>query len=352
MQSEDYNIGMNAGTVTEKRSVSLVGILARYRQPSPVRSVFELSITAVSFVVVWTLAALAAVNGIWWGLLLTIPAAGFLVRLFVLQHDCGHGALFAGRRINDWIGRTIGILTLTPYDYWRRTHETHHATAGDLGNRGMGEISTLTVAEYRALPWWGCTRYWLYRHPIVLFGLAPAWLFIFQYRLPLGLMRSGVQPWVSTIVTNLGIALPVVILIWLMGIWPFLLVQLPITVMSATVGVWLFYVQHQFPDTHWSEGDEWNFQSAALHGSSHYDLPLMLRWFTGNIGIHHVHHLCCRVPFYRLPQILRDHPELRDIGRITLLQSLGCVRLTLWDEHAKRLISFRQARLHAGNHIR
>ncbi|WP_324754865.1 fatty acid desaturase [Roseovarius sp. Pro17] len=340
---------MNTGTVTEKRSVSLVGILARYRQPSPVRSVFELSITAVSFFTLWILTALAAVNGFWWGLLLTIPAAGFLVRLFVLQHDCGHGALFAGRRLNDWIGRTIGVLTLTPYDYWRRTHATHHATAGDLGNRGMGEISTLTVAEYRALPWWGRMRYWLYRHPIVLFGLAPAWLFIFQYRLPLGLMRAGMQPWVSTFVTNLGIALPVVILIWLMGIGPFLLVQLPITIMSATIGVWLFYVQHQFPDTHWSEGDEWNFQSAALHGSSHYDLPLMLRWFTGNIGIHHVHHLCCRVPFYRLPQILRDHPELRDIGRITLLQSLGCVRLTLWDEHAKQLISFRQARLSAGN---
>ncbi|RUM95200.1 fatty acid desaturase [Pseudaminobacter arsenicus] len=318
-------------------------ILAGYRQPDTVRSIIEIVITVVPFAACWALAAIAAMNGWWWGLLLTIPAAGFLVRLFILQHDCGHGALFGRRNANDWTGRVIGILTLTPYDYWRRTHAVHHATAGDLDRRGIGDVKTLTVREYQALPWHGRASYRLYRHPAVMFGLGPAWLFICQYRLPFGLMRAGVQPWASTVATNVGIALPVVGLIWMLGIGPFLMVQLPITLMAATAGVWLFYVQHQFEETHWSEGESWHFQSAALHGSSHYALPLILRWFTGNIGIHHVHHLASRIPFYRLPQVLVDHPELRDMSRITLLQSLRCVKLALWDEQAKRLVSFGEA---------
>lgn len=319
-------------------------ILTAYRQPSTARSIAEIIITVVPFAACWVLAAMSALNGWWPGLIFTIPAAGFLVRLFILQHDCGHGALFARRAANDWTGRVIGILTLTPYDYWRRTHAVHHATAGNLDQRGIGDVTTLTVGEYRALPWLGRARYWLYRHPVVMFGLGPAWLFICQYRLPFGLMRAGVQPWTSTVATNVGIALPAAALIWMLGLGPFLMVQLPITLMAATIGVWLFYVQHQFEETHWSESEDWNFQHAALHGSSHYDLPAVLRWFTGNIGIHHVHHLASRIPFYRLPQVLRDHPELRDLGRITFLQSLSCVGLVLWDERAKRLVSFRQAR--------
>lgn len=336
--------GNGAATKSESESRSWGRVLARYRNPSSVRSTIEIILTALPFVLLWILSAISVVSGFWWGLVLTIPAAGFLVRLFILQHDCGHGALFKQRRANDWTGRTIGVLTLTPYDYWRRTHAVHHATAGNLAKRGIGDVDTLTVDEYRALSSWGRMLYWLYRHPVVMFGLGPAWLFICQYRLPFGLMRAGVQPWASTIATNLGIALPVAVLIWLMGLGPFLAIQLPITLMSATVGVWLFYVQHQFEETHWSQAEDWNFQHASLHGSSHYDLPFPLRWFTGNIGIHHVHHLSSKVPFYRLPQILRDYPELRDVGRLTLLQSLGCVKLVLWDERAKRLVSFREAR--------
>ncbi|NMG40790.1 fatty acid desaturase [Chelativorans sp. ZYF759] len=319
-------------------------ILARYRQPSGWRSAFEIAVTVVPFVILWAATAIAVVHGHWWGLILTVPAAGFLVRMFMLQHDCGHGALFARRKLNDWIGRAIGVLTLTPYDYWRRSHAVHHATAGNLDHRGVGDITTLTLGEYRALSRWGRARYWLYRNPVVMFGFGPAWVFICQHRLPVGYMRSGVTPWISTLATNLGIALPAIGLIWLMGLVPFLLVQLPITLMAATAGVWLFYVQHQFEETHWSKDNDWNFHGAALHGSSHYDLPGVLHWFTGNIGIHHVHHLASTVPFYRLPQVLRDHPELRDIGRITFMDSLRCVKLVLWDETAGRLISFREAR--------
>src|SRR5690606_25647403 len=235
-------------------------------------------------------------------------------------------------------------FTLTPYDYWRRTHAIHHATAGNLDKRGIGDVNTLTVREYRALSWWGRMRYRLYRHPLVMFGLGPAWLFICQYRLPFGLMRAGVQPWVSTIATNLGVAVPVTVLIWFIGIGPFLVVQVPITLMAATAGVWLFYIQHQFDETHLSYGHDSSVQHPPLHGSSHSVPPFPLRWTIVNIGIHHVHHLSAKVPFYRLPEVLRDHPDLRDLGRTTFLQSLRCVNLVLWDENAKRLVSFREMR--------
>ena len=331
------------GTAADAKTISWTKALARYRKPDTARSVWEIAVTAIPFVALWALTAVAVTHGHWWGLILTVPAAGFLVRLFMLQHDCGHGSLFARRAVNDWTGRVIGVVTFTPYDYWRRTHAVHHATTGNLDQRGIGDVDTLTVAEYNALTKWGRIRYRLYRHPAVMFGLGPAWLFICQYRLPVGLMRAGVQPWTSTLATNLGIAIPAALLIWAMGLVPFLAVQLPITLMAATAGVWLFYVQHQFEETHWSEGDEWKFQHAALHGSSHYDLPPVLRWFTGNIGIHHVHHLSSTVPFYRLPEVLREFPELHGLGRITIRQSFNCVKLVLWDESARRLVSFRDA---------
>ncbi|MEO9338051.1 fatty acid desaturase [Mesorhizobium sp. SB112] len=329
---------------TSKKVRSWNAALAKYRQPSTARSTFEILITVIPFVILWATASIAVVYGYWWGLLLTIPAAGFLVRMFILQHDCGHGSLFTRRDVNDWTGRTLGILTFTPYDYWRRSHAVHHATAGNLDQRGIGDIDTLTVKEYQALPWSGRARYWLYRHPMVMFGLGPAWLFVCQYRLPIGMMRDGAQPWVSTLMTNLCIALLAAGLIWLIGLGPFLAIQMPIILMAATAGVWLFYIQHQFEETHWSDGKDWNHQNAALHGSSHYDLHPVLRWFSGNIGIHHVHHLSSKVPFYRLPQVLRDLPELHDIGRITFFESLGTVKLVLWDENKRRLVSFREAR--------
>ncbi|MEP3047474.1 MAG: fatty acid desaturase [Roseibium sp.] len=332
------------GGAGESKSQSWTAALAKYREPSMARSLFEIFITVVPFICLWVLCAASFIYGQYWGLLLIIPASGFLVRLFILQHDCGHGSLFANRRLNDWIGRVIGVFTLTPYDYWRRTHAVHHATAGNLDRRGIGDVDTLTVREYRALSAWGKFKYRLYRHPVVMFGLGPAWLFVCQYRVPVGLMRAGAQPWVSTIATNLAIIVPIAFMIWLVGLVPFLVVQIPITLLAATGGVWMFYVQHQFEETHWSEDGEWSFAHAALHGSSHYDLPTPIRWLTGNIGIHHVHHLAAKIPFYRLPEVLRDYPELKDMSRITFIESLKCVKLVLWDENAKRLVSFRQER--------
>jgi len=318
-------------------------ILNKYRQPHDGRSVVELAITLVPLVVLWTTAWFTFWLGYAWApLLIAIPAAGFLVRLFMIQHDCGHGTFFTHRQANDWTGRVIGTLTLTPYGLWRRTHGIHHATAGNLDRRGIGDVDTLTVREYAARSPWGRLRYRLYRHPLFMFGFAPACLFLLQHRLPFGLMRNGWQPWASAMLTNFVVALVVAMLVWLIGVKAFLIVHLPIMLLAATAGVWLFYVQHQFEDTVWESNGNWQLHDAALHGSSHYDLPALLRWFTANIGIHHVHHLCTRIPFYRLPRVLDDHPELRAVGRLSLRESFRCVRLALWDEEQNRLVSFRE----------
>jgi acyl-lipid omega-6 desaturase (Delta-12 desaturase) len=320
-------------------------ILNRYREPSDTRSAVELAITALPLAGLWVAIWAGVHFGHYWlSALLTLPAAGLFLRMFIIQHDCGHGSFFRTRRANDWLGRIIGVLTLTPYDYWRRTHALHHAGAGNLERRGIGDIKTLTVAEYRALSARGRLGYRLYRNPVVMFGIGPAYLFILEQRLPVDLMRAGWIPWTSTMVTNAAIAAMVGGLMWLVGWETFLLVHLPIALIAGSAGVWLFYIQHQFEETVWDRNTEWNMQEAALHGSSHYDLPRVLRWFTANIGMHHIHHLCSRIPYYRLPRVLRDHPELRGIGRLTLWQSFRCVRFVLWDESERRLVSFHDAK--------
>ncbi len=322
---------------------ALARLLTRYRDSKNARGVLELVITVVPFVVIWALMWAALDHGYWIGLLLVAPAAGFLVRLFMIQHDCGHGSFLHGRLANDRVGRAISVVTLTPYDLWRQSHARHHASSGNLDHRGIGDIDTLTVREFLARPRRRQILYRLYRHPVVMFGIGPTYLFILRHRLPIGMMRNGWQPWASTMGTNTAIAILVATMIRLVGFGPFLLVHLPITVLAASIGVWLFYVQHQFEDTSWSHDEAWSFHEAALRGSSHYHLPGILRWFTANIGVHHVHHLCSRIPCYRLPDVLRDNPRLASVGRITLLQSLQCVRMALWDEKKRRLVSFGEA---------
>jgi len=317
-------------------------LLAGYREPRTGRSVVEILVTAVPLIVLWVSMWASLSVGYWLALLLAVPAAGFLVRLFMIQHDCSHGSFFRRRAANDWVGRVIGVFTLTPHDLWQRSHAMHHAGSGNLAHRGIGDVATKTVAEYRALDWRGRLGYRLYRNPAVLFGLGPAYIFWLQHRWPVGMTRKGWKPWLSAMLTNLGILLLAVGLMWLTGVGAFLMIHLPITILAASIGVWLFYVQHQFEHTSWEADADWSHPEAALHGSSHYDLPAVLRWFTANIGVHHVHHLSSRIPFYRLPEVLRKHPELADIGRLGLLESFRCVRLVLWDEGRKRLVSFRE----------
>lgn len=320
-------------------------ILLPYRKPIAHKAILELLVTIGPFAVLWTATILALRSELTWlYALLLVPTAGFLVRLFMIQHDCGHASFFPMQRANDWTGRFIGVLTLTAYDDWRRSHAIHHANNGHLDRRGVGDIDTLTVVEYKALPARRRLLYRLYRHPIVMFGLGPAYLFLLQNRLPSPVNRKMRYPWLSTMSTNLGALALTGALMLVFGIVPVLMVHLPVVLIAATMGVWLFYVQHQFEDTHWAPQATWNADAAALQGSSHYDLPQPLRWLTANIGIHHVHHLSSRIPFYRLPEVLRDHPELKDAGRLTLWESFRCVRLTLWDEARQKLVTFREAR--------
>ncbi|MEI7600672.1 MAG: fatty acid desaturase [Aestuariivirga sp.] len=311
-----------------------------YKIPDDSRAIFELMVTVLSLVALWvTMWVMAGVSA-WLPALLAIPSGALLVRLFMIQHDCGHNAFFSSRQANDWTGRILGVFTLTPFDFWRHSHALHHAGSGNLDRRGIGDIDTLTVEEYLARSRWGRLKYRMYRHPLVMFGLGPSFLFLLLHRLPLGATRLGPMPWLSTMLTNLGIAALFTLIIALMGLATFLLLYLPMTVIGASIGVWLFYVQHQFEHTYWEQDTDWSHPDAALHGSSFYDLPRWLMWLTGNIGIHHLHHLSSRIPFYRLPEALADYPELRGIGRLTLWQSLANVRLTLWDKARHRMISF------------
>ena len=315
--------------------------LNAYKTPHDRRAAFELAVTALPLAGLWAAMWLMAGVSPWLPALLAVPSGALLVRLFMIQHDCGHNAFFSSRQVNDWTGRILGVLTLTPFDLWRHSHALHHAGSGNLDRRGIGDIDTLTVEEYLARSRWGRLKYRMYRHPLVMFGLGPVFLFMFQHRLPMGATRLGRMPWLSTMLTNLGIAALFALIIALLGLPTFLLLYLPMTVIGASIGVWLFYVQHQFEQTYWERDTDWSHPDAALHGSSFYDLPRWLMWLTGNIGIHHLHHLSSRIPFYRLPEALADYPELRGIGRLTLWQSLACVRLTLWDRACHRMISFR-----------
>ena len=317
--------------------------LKEYRTPDTKRALREIAVTVIPFAVIWLAMYFSLEYSYLLTAILALPAAGFLMRVFVIQHDCGHGSFLPNQVANRWLGRFLGILTLTPYDYWQRSHAIHHASSGNLDLRGMGDINTLTVSEYVKRSWFGRLMYRVYRNPITLFLIGPAYVFLIEQRLPIGMMKIGWRPWISTMMTNLGIILYSVILIWLVGWKAFLAIQLPVTLIAASLGVWFFFVQHQFEDTNWDRSENWNRGESALHGSSHYDLPLIFRWFSGNIGIHHVHHLCSHIPFYRLPDVLRDYPELRDVSRITFLESLKCVKLALWDEKEYRLLSFKDA---------
>ena len=318
--------------------------LAEYQRPSHRRSFLEILVTFLPLAALWGLAWYAVDRGAWQlALLLTVPAALFLVRLFMIQHDCGHGAFFRAKALNDWVGRVIGVLTMTPYDYWRRTHAIHHATSGNLDRRWLGAVETLTVEEYRALPPLKRLGYRLYRNPIVMFAVGPGYMFVLQHRLPIGLMKEK-SAWISVLGTNVALAAAAFAAIYFGGALPFLMVHLPIVLLAASIGVWLFYVQHQFDGAFWARNEDWTLHEASLKGSSHYQLPPALSWFAANIGVHHVHHVGSKIPYYRLPQVIADHPELDGMSRVGFFEGFKAVRLALWDEARGRLVSFREAR--------
>lgn len=318
--------------------------LSAFRQADNRRAIFELTLTLALFALFWG----AALFLYQYSLLATFAAivgGGFMmVRLFIVQHDCGHGAFFTSQTANDWTGRVLGVLTVTAYDYWRYLHALHHASHGNLDKRGFGDVDTLTVEEYQALSKAGRLKYRLYRNPFILLVLAPAYLFFLRYRIPVGMMKRGVMPWASTMLTNLAIVVTFGLMMWLVGPLAFAVVHGSIILVGASLGVWLFFVQHQFDETQWYRQNEWKRAEAALNGSSYLALPAPLMWATGYIGIHHVHHINSIIPFYRLNSVIAEYPELKSIGRLTAWDSFRGMPLALWDEKARKLVSFRQAK--------
>lgn len=303
----------------------------------------QIMTTVVPFVAVVALMLETVEQAYWLTLLLSVVAGGLLVRFFIIQHDCGHGSFFPNRRANDVTGCIMSVLTLAPYGLWRRMHNKHHAGSGNLDRRGFGDIKTLTVAEYRAASPLQRLQYRIYRHPAFLFLIGVPLFFMVVQRSPWGHHLPLRETWMSVMGLNAALILGYGALAWLIGPLTLLMIALPISMIAAGIGGWLFYVQHQFEDAHWKPDEAWDFQTAAVYGSTYYALPPVLNWFTGNIGLHHIHHLNSMVPNYRLKECLAACPGLESVNRLTLWESLACVRLALWDETRGKLVSFRDA---------
>jgi omega-6 fatty acid desaturase (delta-12 desaturase) len=315
--------------------------LLPYAVPDHSRAVLQLINTFVPYLLLWVILIYMIRNR--YSLIVISPlillASLFLLRIFILFHDCVHGSFFASQRANTILGYVTGILTFTPFRYWQHNHLTHHGTYADLDQRGVGDIWTLTVEEYRSAPRLKRIGYRIYRNPFVLLGLGPGYFFLIAQRF--------IHRWKtrderhSVAFTNLAI----VMILWLahitVGLKTYLVIQLPIILAAGAMGVWLFYVQHQFEGVYWARHDEWDPLKAALKGSSYYRLPKVLQWFTGNIGLHHIHHVLPRIPNYKLQQCYNDIPFLQEVRPLTIRRSLKSLHLNLWDERQKRLVSFR-----------
>ncbi len=313
-------------------------IIAPYENISLMRSLWQILNTFVPFFLLWYAAYYSLSYSYWLTLLWIIPAAGLLVRIFIIFHDCCHGSFFPSRKANEIVGNIAGLMMFCPFEQWRNSHARHHATSGNLDKRGVGDIWTLTVTEYLALPWYKRLAYRLYRNPMIMFGFGASYLFLIDYRFN----RKGARKKerYNTYMINLAIIGVISLMCWLIGWKAFLLIQGPIFLLAGTLGVWLFYVQHQFEGTYFEKSENWNHVDAALKGSSFYKLPKILQWFTGNIGYHHIHHLSPRVPNYNLDRAHEENQLFQDIEPITLRTSLKSIKYRIWDEDRKRLMGF------------
>jgi len=319
-------------------------MLAPYRTPDTTRSVWQLATAAIMYVGTWVLMWYSLDVSYWLTLALAVPAAFFMIRLFIIQHDCGHGAFFKSTRAADITGFILGVFTLTPYHYWKKTHAIHHATSGNLEHRGFGDIKTLTIDEYLQLTWFKKLTYRVYRNPLVLFGIGAVAHFAVVHRIPTIVPREWKRERRSILWTDAALVALVVLGGLVFGFRELVLVHLPLLLLSCSLGVWLFYVQHQFEPTYWEHDEKWQYEAAALQGSSYYRLPTLLHWLTGNIGYHHIHHLNARIPNYKLPEVFRKFPELQKVTQLTMWQSIRCITLTLWDEREQKLVPFSRLR--------
>jgi acyl-lipid omega-6 desaturase (Delta-12 desaturase) len=315
--------------------------LRTYATPSLARGLADIFSSVVPYLAISVLMYSAIRVSAWLTLALAIPAAAFLLRTYIVFHDCAHGSFLRSRRANNVLGTVLGVIVLTPFVRWRHDHAVHHASAGDLDRRGVGDVPTLTVEEYRARSWKGRLGYRLFRSPPVMFGLGPVFAMIIGPRIVSRQARPRMQR--SVIVTDLALAAIAIPLCLLIGPLDLLLVWAPAALLAGSVGIWLFYVQHQFEDTYWQRADAWDYADAALRGSSYLKLPQPLQFITGNIGLHHVHHLSARIPNYNLQRAHDELPVLQAVPTLSLWDGLRAVRLKLWDEERGRLVTFAQA---------
>jgi len=317
-------------------------IVAEFEKPSSARAIWQIINTLVPYAILWYLMFLSLTVSWWLTAPLAVLAGMFLVRIFIIFHDCGHGSFFKSSRANNIVGFVAGLLTFTPYHHWRWEHAIHHASAGHLDKRGTGDVWTMTVQEYLESSRWKRFAYRLARNPVVLFGIAPLFLFVLRQRFPAA--KANPRERRSVHWMNLAIMGMALTLGWIYGPVPYLLIQLIVIAVAGGAGVWMFYVQHQFEDVYWERDEKWDYTAAALQGSSFYKLPKILQWFSGNIGFHHVHHLSARIPNYHLERCHHSHPLFREVKPITLLSSLSSFPLRLWDEELKKLVGYRHLR--------
>jgi omega-6 fatty acid desaturase (delta-12 desaturase) len=329
---------MNSASSQDKIVQGWQEIIAKYQHPHFGKSTGQLLNTLIPYTLLWVVMIKCLSISYWLVLPLMVVAAGLLVRVFIIFHDCGHGSFFKSKRANNFWGYITGVLTFTPYQYWRHEHAVHHSHAGDLDERGWGDVWTMTVDEYLKAPRWTRIKYRLARNPFCLFVIGPPILFIIIHRLALG--KSDDKGRKSVHLTNLGIVFVAAVMSSLVGLKAYLLIQLPIVMLAASAGIWLFYVQHQFEGVYWERHKEWNYVTEALSGSSFLKLPKILQWFTGNIGFHHVHHLSPRIPNYNLEACHKENRMFEQIKPISLLQSFRSLAFRLWDEKNKRLVGF------------
>jgi omega-6 fatty acid desaturase (delta-12 desaturase) len=331
----------SAVSPAERRADSAVWkeLVTPYQQPCIWRTTWQIVHTITAYVLLWYLMYHSLTVNYWLTLPLVILAGGVLVRIFIIFHDCGHGSLFKSRRANGLVGFITGLLTFTPYAHWRWEHALHHATSGDLDRRGTGAIWTLTVQEYRESSRWRRLAYRLMRHPVILLGLAPLYLFLLKQRFPSP--KANTRERRSVWWTNLALVGVTAAMSALFGPIAYLVIQVAVLAVSGAAGVWLFYVQHQFKGVYWERQGTWDYTAAALQGSSFYKLPRILQWFSGNIGFHHIHHLSPRIPNYNLEKCHKSHPMFQDTPALTLLPSLNAFALCLWDEPRRELVGFR-----------
>jgi omega-6 fatty acid desaturase (delta-12 desaturase) len=311
-------------------------IVARYQRPDLPRALWQVGNTFLPYAAILALMIWSLEISYWLTLGLSVVAAGFLMRIFIMLHDCGHGSFFKGRRWNDLLGFVCGVLVFTPYHYWRHTHAIHHATAGNLDKRGVGDIWTMTVREYKASSRFKRLKYRFYRNPLVIFVVGPAFVFLIKNRFasPTAGWRWHRSVWLS----NLGILGLMGLAVATIGWKAYLLVQVPIMIIAATTGVWLFYVQHQFEGVYWERQQNWDYFTTAMRGSSFYKLPRVLQWFSGNIGFHHIHHLSPSIPNYHLEKCHRENSLLQQAKTLSLWSSLKSARYRLWDEERGELV--------------